>query len=154
MVLFLIAVFLALLQYSWLSRWPMVPDLPLALAAWAMVDGTEDGVLIRAWLIGLGVDAIDPGSDCFHAIGFLLLALAYLPLRSLVFRTRFTGWAVWAAICSLVLALVDGWLSGYGDATGRSLVISAGLTALATMGVGWVFSGIPGAYQPVGRGGA
>ena len=90
--------------------------------------------MIRAWLIGLGVDAIDPGSDCFHAIGFLLLALAYLPLRSLVFRTRFTGWAVWAAICSLVLALVDGWLSGYGDATGRSLVISAGLTALATMG--------------------
>ena len=92
-VLLLIALALCLVQYSWLARWPVTPDLPLALAAWAMVDGTEEGVLWRAWLVGVVADFVDPGSEYFHAIAFLLLALAYLPVRSLVFRTRSTGWA-------------------------------------------------------------
>ncbi len=153
-MLALIALALSLLQYSWLARWPVVPDLPLALAAWAMVDGTEQGVLWRAWLIGVVVDFVDPGSEYFHAIVYLLLALAYLPVRSLVFRTRSTGWASWAAVCSLLAAAADGWCSGFGDATWRTMLLGAGETALAAMAVGWLFGGLPGALHPVGRGGA
>jgi hypothetical protein len=153
-MLIVITVCLATVQYGWLSRWPSAPDLLLALAAWAMVDGTEDGVVLRAWLVGLLADALDPGSECFHALMFLGLALAYLSVRDLVFRSRITGWGVWALICSLVSALVDGWVSGFGDATGGSMVVSALWTALAAMGLGWLLRGLPGTLQPVGKGGA
>jgi hypothetical protein len=153
-VLAIIALALSLLQYGWLARSQVTPDLPLALAAWAMVDGTEDGVLWRAWLVGLLADLIDPGSDCFHAVAFLLLALAYLPVRSLVFRTRVAGWGGWAAICSLLLAIGDGWVGGFGDSTWKTMALAAAETALAAMAIGWLFGGLPGALQPVGRGGA
>jgi hypothetical protein len=153
-VLLVIALALSLVQYSWLARWAVTPDLPLALAAWAMVDGTEQGVLWRAWLIGVVADFVDPGSEYFHAIAYLLLALAYLPVRSLVFRTRSTGWASWAAVCSLLAALADGWIAGFGDSTWRTMLLSAGETAVCAMAVGWLFGGMPGAWHPVGKGGA
>ncbi len=153
-VLLIIALALSLVQYSWLALWPVTPDLPLALAAWAMVDGTEEGVLWRAWLIGVVADFVDPGSEYFHAIAFLLLALAYLPVRSLVFRTRSTGWASWAAVCSLAVALADGWIAGFGDSTWKTMLLGAGETAVCAMAVGWLFGGLPGTWQPVGKGGA
>lgn len=153
-VLVLIALMLGLLQYGPLARLPLAPDLLLAFAAWAMVDGTEDGVLMRAWLIGMVADALDPGSLTFHTLGFLALALAYLPVRDLIFRTRFTGWAGWAAICALTLALADGWVGGFGDATGGRILGNTVLTAIAAMGIGWLFGSLPTAVQPVGRGGA
>lgn len=153
-ILVFIAVILGLLQYGPLARLPLAPDLLLALAAWAMVDGTEDGVLMRAWLIGLVADGLDPGSVTFHTIGFLALALAYLPVRDLFFRTRFTGWASWAAICALVLALADGWIAGFGDATAGRIAGHIVLTAAIAMGIGWLFGGLPTAIQPVGKGGA
>lgn len=153
-VLLAIAIALSLLQFSWLARFPVTADLPLALAAWAMVDGTEDGVLWRAWWIGVAADFVDPGSEYFHAIAYMLLALAYLPLRSLVFRTRSTGWASWAAVCSLLCAIIDGWVSGFGDSTWKTMAISAGETAVSAMAIGWLFGGIPGAWHPIGKGGA
>ncbi len=154
LVLALIALALSLVQYSWLSRSPYSPDLPLALAAWAMVDGTEDGVLWRAWVVGLVSDLVDPGSECFHAIAFLLLALCYLPVRSLVFRTRVAGWAGWAMICSLLVTIADGWVGGFGDSTWKTMSLDALETALAAMAIGWLFGGLPGALHPVGKGGA
>ncbi len=153
-MLILITVLLAALQYGWLSRWVSGPDLVLALAAWAMVDGTEDGMVLRAWVIGLMADVIDPGSECFHALLFLGLAIAYLPLRSVIFRTRFTSWGAWAMIGSLIGNLVDGWVSGFGDATGWIMLVSSLWTALAAMAIGWLFRGLPGSLQPVGKGGA
>jgi hypothetical protein len=154
LILVSIALVLGLLQYGPLARLSFPPDLLLAYAAWAMVDGTEDGVLMRAWLIGMVADGLDPGSDTFHAIGFLALALVYLPVRDLIFRTRFTGWAGWAAICALVLALADGWLAGFGEATAGRILGQVALTALLAMGIGWLFGGLPMAVQPVGKGGA
>jgi hypothetical protein len=153
-VLGFIAVFLSLAQYSWLARWQLTPDLPLALAAWAMVDGTKVGVLWRAWLIGSIADVFDPGCSCFHAFAFLALALCYLPMRDLVFRTRLTGWASWAAICSVTVTLVDSSLTDFGDSTWITVLASAAWTAVAAMSIGWLFSGLPDSLQPVGKGGA
>lgn len=153
-VLIIIAVMLGLLQYGWTARWVSGPDLLLALAAWAMVDGTEDGMVMRAWLIGLIADMLDPGSECFHALMFLGLAVLYLPLRSVIFRSRVTGWAAWAFIGTMLSALVDGWVSGFGDARGWVLLLSALWTAVAAMAIGGLFRGLPGPLQPVGKGGA
>jgi hypothetical protein len=154
LVLILITLVLAVLQYGWLSRWVSGPDLVLALAAWAMVDGTEEGVVMRAWVIGLVADAIDPGSTSFHALMFLALGVLYLPLRSVVFRSRITGWGAWAMIGSLLCNLIDGWDAGFGDATGWSMLAAALWTGLAAMGMGWLLRGLPSALQPVGKGGA
>ncbi len=154
LVLIVIAFALAVLQYGWLARWVSGPDLLMALAAWAMVDGTEDGVVMRAWLIGLVADVIDPGSVYFHALLFLGLGVGYLPVRSVVFRSRITGWGAGAMIGSLVGNLIDGWVGGFGDATGWSMMVSSLWTALAAMGLGWLLRGLPNALQPVGKGGA
>ena len=153
-VLIVIAFCFAVLQYGWLAHWITGPDLLIALAAWIMVDGTEDGVLMRAWVVGLVADMIDPGSDCFHSLMFLGLALAYLPVRSLVFRSRMTGWAAWAMICSLLSNLIDGWIGGFGDATGGTMWLSSLWTAAAAVAIGWLFRGLPAKLQPVGKGGA
>lgn len=153
-VYLVLAGMLCLLQYSWLSRWPVVPDLPLALAAWGMVDGTRNGVLIRAWMVGMMADLFDPGSVCFHAVAYLLLALAYLPIRDLVFRTRMAGWAGWAAICSLLLALIDGAMTGFGDGTWLTVTLTALLTAGAATALGWLFGWLPSGIRPVGKEGA
>lgn len=152
--LIFIALALGILQYGGFARWTTGPDLLLAFAAWAMVDGTEDGMLLRAWLIGLVADMIDPGSICFHALTFLALGIMYLPLRAVIFRSRITGWGAWAFIGSLTCNLIDGWTAGFGDATGWTLLLSAWWTALAAMGMGWLFRGLPTALQPVGKGGA
>lgn len=153
-MLIVIALALGVLQYGGFARWVTGPDLLLAFAAWAMVDGTEDSMVLRAWLIGLVADMIDPGSICFHSLTFLFLAVAYLPLRSVIFRTRITGWGAWAMIGSLTCNLIDGWVAGFGDATGWSMLVSALWTALAAMGMGWLFRGLPKTLQPVGKGGA
>lgn len=153
-MLILIALALGILQYGCFARWVSGPDLLLAFAAWAMVDGTEDGMVLRAWLIGLVADMLDPGSICFHALTFLTLAVMYLPLRAVIFRSRITGWGAWAFMGSLTCALIDGWTAGFGDATGGTMLLSALWTALAAMGIGWLLRGLPTALQPVGKGGA
>jgi hypothetical protein len=153
-MLILIALALGILQYGCFAPWITGPDLLLAFAAWAMVDGTEEGMLVRAWLIGLVADMLDPGSTCFHALTFLTLGIMYLPLRAVIFRSRITGWAAWAFIGSLTCNLIDGWTAGFGDATGSSMLLSALWTALSAMGIGWLFRGLPGPLQPVGKGGA
>jgi hypothetical protein len=154
LILILIALALGILQYGCFSRWPTGPDLLLALAAWVMVDGTEEGMVMRAWLIGLMADMLDPGSISFHALTFLFLGIAYLPLRSVIFRTRITSWGAWALVGSLACNLIDGWVAGFGDATGWTMLVSGLWTALAAMGMGWLFRGLPNALQPVGKGGA
>ncbi len=153
-ILGIIALLAALAQFSVLSGWRAAPDLPLALAAWAMVDGTARGVIWRAWLVGGITDLVDPTPDIFASIAYVLLALAYLPIRNLVFRTRVAGWGVWAAIASLLVQGTDRWLHGAGDSVWQTQCTTTGLTALAAMGIGWLFGGLPGGLRPVAREGA
>jgi hypothetical protein len=155
-----LAIFLALafcaclFQVSWMAAWPLGPELPLALAAWAMIDGTEDGMPLRAWLVGVLYDLMDPGSVWFHAVAYLLIAVALLPIRKFFFRRRATGWAVWAAACSLLLVLMDGWTGGFGDTTATVAAAQALLTAAAAAAIGWMVAVLPRRWHPLGEGGA
>ena len=162
-VLLALALLFGIFQHSCLSFSPLAPDLPLALAAWAMVDGTEEGVLLRAWLIGLCGDLTDPASTalsgfdlgaCFHTICYLLLAMIFLPLRGFLFRGRITGWAAWAMLSYLLLNIIDRWRSGGGDG-GLTLLLANGvLTGLVAIPLGWALNHLPRRLHPIGEGGA
>ncbi len=143
----------AVVQQGRLVLDPGAPDMPLALAAWGMVDGDEDGVLPRAWIAGFCVDLIDPGSVCFHLVGFTLLALAFLPVRRLLFRTRGLAWALWALVCTLVLAVADHRLAGLA-VPWRACWTTALMTAVAAIAIGGFFAWIPAELRPLGKAGA
>jgi hypothetical protein len=164
----LIALLLCCLQQSVLSAWTFAPDLPLALAAWAMVDGDDDGVLVRAWIVGLTRDLIDPGSglgyglgngggsilnECFHTMAYSGLGVCALALRTFVFRSRSIGWAGWAFAAALILGILDDRLGGVG-VQWLVLFANAGMTALAAMALGWLLGDLPEPYRPIGHGGA
>ena len=144
----------AIIDHACLSAWWFAPDLSLALAAWAMVDGTEDGVVVRAGLAGIARDLADPVGFGFHTLVLTLLGVAFLPLRRFLFRTRAAAWMVWAATCFVLVRLIDGALTGFGDLTVQRLVIGALSTAVTAVACGWLFGGLPKALRPVGAGGA
>lgn len=148
-VLFIIAVLVALVQHGLLATVPLAPDLPLALAAWAVVAGGESGLLVRAWLVGMARDLIDPGSLCFHTFAYFLLALAFLPVRRLVHHDRAAGWMAYAALSYMALTVFDRWLAGMSVWWPlASLLAVAGATALASVALGWTLSGLPKALRP------
>jgi hypothetical protein len=153
----LIALLLACLQHSRLAFWPYAPDLPLALAAWAMVVGDDEGVLLRAWIVGLCRDLVDPGTEygreCFYTIAYGCVGLAFTPVRAYLFRSRAIAWGGWALACSLVLALVDCRLAGVG-VPWITVGVDAVLTAWAAMALGWLLGGLPESLRPLRAGGA
>lgn len=153
--LFLFLVLCAcLIQVSVLAAYPLMPELPLALAAWAMIAGTEEGVLGRAWATGLVYDLMDPGSEWFHVVTLVLLALALLPMRNLLFRRRWAAWAAWAAVCVLLVTLADAWVGGWGDTDAWVLMAQMTLTAAAAAGLGWLMAAVPHPWHPLGKAGA
>ncbi len=149
-----LALSVCLLQHSLLGNLRFVPDLPLALAMWAMVDGDEDGFIQRAWLVGVVRDLIDPAGGCFHSAAYLLLAAAYLPLRGIFFRTRGAGWGTVTFAAAIVVPGLDGLVSGWGDLSPLQVVANAALTAGVAVCFGWVCNGLPPALSPVGKAGA
>ena len=151
---FILVLLAAVLDHACLSAWWFAPDLSLALAAWAMVDGTEDGVVGRACLAGIARDLADPLGSGFHTLTLTLLGVAFLPLRRFLFRTRAAAWMVWAASCYVIVRLSDGVLTGFGDFSIRRLLIGAVATALTAVVCGWLFGGLPKVIRPVGAGGA
>lgn len=153
-VFVLIAIALCLVQYSLLARCWWLPDLPLALAAWAMVDGPEEGVLPRVMAVGVLQDAAEPGSSCFHLVAYVLLALGMLVLRDFLFRTRTLAWALSAAAVSLLATLMDCLVSGAGDVLPWRLWIMALGAAGACIALGWLLGGLPQRLRPVARAGA
>jgi hypothetical protein len=152
-----IAVALSCLQHGRLAWWGLAPDLPLALAAWSMVDGDDDGVVLRPWLVGLCRDLIAPGmgsgGGCYYTIAYGCLGLCFLPLRSWLFRSRAIAWGGWAFICSVVLTLIDSRLGGVSVTTVGTVLVPA-LTAGAAMLIGWLLGGLPPWLRPLRAGGA
>lgn len=144
----------AIIDHACLSTWWFAPDLSLALAAWAMVDGTEDGVVGRACLAGIARDLADPVGFGFHTLMLTVLGVAFLPVRRFLFRTRAAAWMVWAAASYVLVRVADGLLTGFGDFDLKHLVVGAVGTALAAVVCGWLFGGLPKAIRPVGVGGA
>jgi len=160
-VLAVVALVLCLIQHAVFARYAFCPDLVVALLAWAVVDGVEHGVVARAWLIGAIRDLTDPLAElpgrvsCFWSVAFLLLALAFLPVRGLVFRSRGAAWAAWALLAYPVLAIADHLLfAGMAVWEPWPMAISALLTAIATLPIGGVLGRLPGRWHPVGLAGA
>lgn len=155
LAIYLILVLLAaIIDHACLSAWWFAPDLSLALAAWAMVDGSEDGVVGRACLAGIARDLADPVGFGFHTLVLTLLGVAFLPVRRFLFRTRAAAWMVWAASCFIVVRVIDGVVTGFGDLSLQRLVIGALTTAVTAVVCGWLFGGLPKSLRPVGVGGA
>jgi len=150
-----IALALSCLQQDRLAWWPLAPDLPLALAAWSMVDGDDDGVVLRPWLVGVMRDLVAPGigNGCYYMIAYGVLGLCFLPLRAWLFRSRAIAWGGWACLCSLVLTAIDTRLSAVALHPARMVIISM-LTALAAMALGWLLGGLPTWLKPLRAGGA
>ena len=149
-----LAVLACLVQHGVLATWWWAPDLPLALAAWAMVDGDEDGVPLRAGLIGLIRDLIDPGSLYFHVAMLSIAAIAFLFLRPYLFRGRAVAWGLWAAALTTFVLSFDLIISGPGDLRPATLPLIVVGTALMAMILGWLLAGLPGWLRPVARAGA
>jgi hypothetical protein len=141
-------------DHACLTRWPAAPDLTLAFAAWAMVDGDEDGVVWRALIAGLVRELVDPVATGFHLGSMLALAVVFLPLRRFFFRARGTAWAVWAGLAYLFVRGVDGVLTGFGDYQPAVLVVGTLGTALVAVACGWLFGGLPASIRPVPLSGA
>jgi hypothetical protein len=151
-VLFAIAVVVALVQHGLLATWSFAPDLPLALVAWSVVAGNAGSMALRAWLVGLARDLIDPGSLCFHTVAYLALALAFLPVRSHIHHGRAAGWMVFAASSCLLLLLIDRAFAGVRIWLPVSpLIMTVVLTALFTWPVGWALQGLPAFLRPTGE---
>jgi hypothetical protein len=125
----------------------------LALAAWTIVGGGGRWMLVRAWLVGAARDIVDPGSLCFHAIAYTVIALLFLPVRGSIYRGRGVGWAAVAATGSLILRFADRWWIGL-EPWGQFMVgiTVAANTALAALMIGWLLNGLPHWIRPVESG--
>jgi hypothetical protein len=142
------------LMHAWLAAWPIAPDLPTALVAFALIGGQERGLLLRAWLVGVVRDAVDPGSTWFYTAGYLLIALCYLPVRNHLFQTRWAAWASTGAACAIGIEALDGLVGGYGGHGVWTIAAQTALTALATAGIGWLLADLPRELRPMGDSGA
>lgn len=152
-VFLFIAVVLVVLQHTLFAGIPLAPDLPLALVAWAVVDGGERGVLVRAWIVGLIRDCVDPGSTCFHTVAYFTLALVFLPMRAVVFHSRGVAWMLWAAVASVLLTAIDaGFIAGVAPRW-PPMLVGALFTGLATLPMAWLLKVLPRDLHPIGHGG-
>lgn len=134
----LLALCLCLVQHARLTAWPLAPDLPLALAAWAAACGDERAWMLRVWLVGAVRDRCDPGSQWFHAAAHLALAIAIIPLRRWFPAQPWLALAVVGAGMSLAVQAMDcvvagpaGWHAWHGLA-------QTALTGAAAVAVGWL----------------
>lgn len=150
----ILALLACLMQHGPLATWWWAPDLSLALAAWAMVDGDEDGVPLRAALVGLLRDLVDPGSTCFYVLVLGGAGLAFLLLRPLLFRSRWMAWWLWAAALTTVVSLIDLAVSGPGDLRLSGIPVLASGTGVLAIAIGWLLGGLPGWLRPIARAGA
>lgn len=129
----ILALSVCVLMHARLAAWPVAPDLPLALAAWAVVVGEARAWMWRVWLIGPLRDAIDPGSQWFHAGAHLVLVLGLLPTRRWLPGLPWLALLVTGAGLSLAVQGLDilvGGRGGWTVLTGGSNALLTGLVAV------------------------
>lgn len=134
----LLALCACLVQHARLDAWSVVPDLPLALAAWATASGDERAWMLRVWLVGAVRDRIDPGSQWFHAAAHLVLIIAAIPLRRWFPSQPWLAQAAVGTGMALGVQALDLIVSGPGAWTWTAGLGGALLTGLATCVIGWL----------------
>ncbi len=126
------------------------PAYCLGLASWCMVNGSDKDMFIRVWLIGFLCDCMQPQAGMFYQLSFLVLALGFLPLRSLVFKRSMSGWFIWTFIACCVVSVIDA----------TSLHVSGGLGLLITRAcftgalvvlLGVIANPLPERFHPFGN---
>ncbi len=123
-----VALVLAVIQHARLAALPGVPDLPLALVAWAVVVGEPQAWMWRVWLVGAVRDGVDPGSQWFHAGAHLVLVVVLLPLRRWLPGVGWLALLLTGAGASAFLQGLDILVSGRGGWHWWSGLLSALLT--------------------------
>lgn len=129
----ILALTACVLMHARLAGWVVAPDLPLALAAWAVVVGDARAWMWRVWLIGPVRDAIDPGSQWFHTGAHLVLVLALLPIRRWLPGVPWLALLVTGAGLSLAVQGLDILVGGRGGWTpwiGGADALLTGLVAV------------------------
>lgn len=124
----------AVLQHTVLAAWPGAPDLPLALAAWALAAGEERRWPWRVWLAGALRDGVDPAAQGFHAIAHALLVPLLALARPWLPAPRPLRAACAALLIGAVVLVLDalvGRAGGAGWHVAAALAFTAGLAALA-----------------------
>lgn len=134
----LLALCLCLVQTSRLAAWPVAPDLPLALAAWAVTCGSGQRWMLRVWLVGAMRDLTDPGAQWFYAGAHLVLIAACLPLQRWLPAQPWLALASVGAGLALALQAIDILVGGVGGWTWWRGGVDAILTALAAVLLGWL----------------
>ncbi len=153
-LLALVALMVALAEHGAWARLPGAPDLLTALLAWAVIDGDEARLPLRALLIGAVGDLCDPGSAGFHLGTAAVIALLAVPLRAILFRARAAAWLVGGLLAWLLIAVVDTVVSGPGDRWSTWGLVSALGTSVMAAGWGWLLGGLPARWRPVPPAGA
>lgn len=133
----------ALAQHASLAAWPVAPDLPLALAAWAATRGSERVWMLRVWLAGVADDLLDPGSAWFHAGAHLVLILACMPLRRWFPAQPWLALASVGTGMSLLVEAMDIAVGGSGGWSWTRGAADALLTGGAAVAVGWLMPAPP-----------
>ena len=123
-------------QHALLASLRAAPDLPLALAAWAVVVGDPQLWMWRVWLCGAVRDPVDPGSQWFHAGAHLVLVIALLPLRRWLPGVRWLALLAVGGGMSLAVQGLDIVVGGRGGWQWWSGLLSALLTGGAAVLVG------------------
>lgn len=136
-----LAVVAAVLQHARLAAWPVAPDLPLALVAWAVVVGDPQAWMWRVWLAGALRDPIDPGSQWFHAGAHLVLVLALMPLRRWLPGLPWLALLVGGAGASAVVQGLDILVGGVGGWEWWTGALNALLTGAAAVAFGQLVPG-------------
>jgi hypothetical protein len=146
-LLVLAALIAAHVQTTWLGdAWP-APHLGLALAAAVALTARPASAVLRAGLVGLVVDLLDPASTVFHLVACAGLAIATWPLRGVLIRQHpITGVAVgaaWYAVAAgadAVLGVVAPGSAAVAGSAAATGVVCAGLIVAA--------SSLPAAWHP------
>ena len=126
------------------------PDISLAFLAYICIASSEKSVLIRAWALGLAMDLWNPLTSAWYMTWYLLLAVFFLPLRSLVFQKSLSGWFLWAVALHFIMASLLGghydlW---YADAT--RVCFDACMTGFAAVIIGAAVNECAPSFHPLG----
>ena len=144
-----IVVLIGFIEHTRLSSALAGPMISSAFLAYVCIASGEKSVLIRAWCLGLAMDLWSPAGGAWYTLRFLLLAIFFIPLRSLVFQRSMSGWFIWAAVLHVIMAqLMAGDHALYADWS--RIIFDACATGCFAIIIGAFLNELPPKLHPLG----